>query len=789
MKNKVFGIFAVILALSLAGCEQPTNTPIVTLSGITAVYNGTATIYPATPLDDLKAGLTVTANYSDSTTQTVAAADYALSGTLTVPSSTVTVTYQGKTDTFAVTVTDPSGGITYSVTQDGGTDNVADSTGMVFTFSASVDSLSLSAADFTVGGAAAKGAELSGTGATRTLAITVSAAGIATVTINKSGIEAETKHLTVYKTGEYAPTLSSITAVYNGTAAVYPATPLNDLKAGLTVKALYSNSSEYTLSAGEYSLSGTLTVPSSTVTVTYQGKTTTFAVTVTAGGNQLPTAHAGNVATQTLAEDLTVTLNGTGSTGKNLTYQWECESYTANKGAVTAEYTKAQVNALITNATAATATVAPRKAGTYVFKLTVTDDEDESDTANVTVVVEPAGTVTTTVSVNGVSQTGGDTVLNFTPVYTSSNTADFPVEDIGNYITYKVTAENDTYSKTFELGVDGFNGKISYDSAYDLKWTTFIQTFYLSNGESLNKSRSLTVMGSTGQFAAFNESSPSANGNIPSISGISLSRTITEILDTITHAITVPAIATIANPLNFGAVSALSGWNSDFPSADVTYILTLDNVAQPAGTTSISANGLSDGQHTITQTFYYKGTAIPNGSRSAVGFVMGNNFAAMVTEGGFPELTLLLRKNAGVVTKTVSTTLDINPISFSIGTELNFTPTYSNVSNPSNFTTNDINNCLTYTITVVNYDGSYTNTWNSANGFDGKIPISDNYEGEFEFNNFTQTFYHNGQQVGSPRVLKVIAENSKFEYFGDDYGGTATIPAINGVSISRTVTE
>ena len=366
--------------------------------------------------------------------------------------------------------------------------------------------------------------------------------------------------------------------------------------------------------------------------------------------------------------------------------------------------------------------------------------------------------------------------------FTPSTTLDFSPSlntPLPTGVTYTVyCAELDrTYSGT------GLTANIN-DGYSNFNTYTFTQTFKNSEGTVIcSQVTKVDVMG--GNFVSLMNTNnvqldPQA---IPPVT-LKLPADLT-----ITHTITVPAIATIANPLNFGAVSALSGWNSDFPSADVTYILTLDNVAQPAGTTSISANGLSDGQHTITQTFYYKGTAIPNGSRSAVGFVMGNNFAAMVTEGGFPELTLLLRKNAGVVTKTVSTTLDINPISFSIGTELNFTPTYSNVSNPSNFTTNDINNCLTYTITVVNYDGSYTNTWNSANGFDGKIPISDNYEGEFEFNNFTQTFYHNGQQVGSPRVLKVIAENSKFEYFGDDYGGTATIPAINGVSISRTVTE
>jgi len=87
------------------------------------------------------------------------------------------------------------------------------------------------------------------------------------------------------------------------------------------------------------------------------------------------TAHAGTAQTHTLASDLTITLDGTDSAGDISAYLWECLSYTANQGAVSAEYTPVQVNSLIANANTATATVAPRKAGTYVFRLTVTDDE------------------------------------------------------------------------------------------------------------------------------------------------------------------------------------------------------------------------------------------------------------------------------------------------------------------------------------------------------------------------------------------------------------------------------
>lgn len=85
--------------------------PKATLTGITAVYTqGSNIVYPSTSLDDLKTNLVVTATYSDSTNATVS--DYTLSGILTIGTSTITVTYQEKTTTFAVVVTKESGYVT-----------------------------------------------------------------------------------------------------------------------------------------------------------------------------------------------------------------------------------------------------------------------------------------------------------------------------------------------------------------------------------------------------------------------------------------------------------------------------------------------------------------------------------------------------------------------------------------------------------------------------------------------------------------------------------------------------
>ena len=75
----------------------------VDLESISAVFTqGSAVIYDTDDLDSLRQHLTVTALYSDTTTRTVTA--YTLSGTLTEGTSTITVTYGGKTATFDVLV-------------------------------------------------------------------------------------------------------------------------------------------------------------------------------------------------------------------------------------------------------------------------------------------------------------------------------------------------------------------------------------------------------------------------------------------------------------------------------------------------------------------------------------------------------------------------------------------------------------------------------------------------------------------------------------------------------------
>lgn len=79
--------------------------PPANLSRITAVFNqGINIIYDTDTLDTLKQYLTVTAYYDNSTSEIVTT--YTLSGTLSEGTSTITVSYGGKTATFNVTVTE-----------------------------------------------------------------------------------------------------------------------------------------------------------------------------------------------------------------------------------------------------------------------------------------------------------------------------------------------------------------------------------------------------------------------------------------------------------------------------------------------------------------------------------------------------------------------------------------------------------------------------------------------------------------------------------------------------------
>lgn len=79
------------------------DVEVVTLVSLSAVYTQSGTVYDTDSLDVLKNDLVVTATYDDSSTLVIT--DYTLSGTLTTGTSTITVSYGGKTTSITVVVT------------------------------------------------------------------------------------------------------------------------------------------------------------------------------------------------------------------------------------------------------------------------------------------------------------------------------------------------------------------------------------------------------------------------------------------------------------------------------------------------------------------------------------------------------------------------------------------------------------------------------------------------------------------------------------------------------------
>lgn len=238
---------------------------VAALSSITAVFTqGGQTIYSDDTLDSLKQYLTVTATYSDGETEDVPAEDYTLSGTLTVGTSTITVTYEEETDTFEVTVTQAV--TRYTITNN--LTHVASSNPAViveendsFTTSLGIQTgYTLLSVSVTMGGVDVT-AEVYNT-ETRQISI-------AAVTGN------------VILTAAAVMTPASISAVFTqGDHTVYPDDDLDTLKPYLVVTATYSDSSTAVIPSTDYTLSGTLSAGTSTVTVNYAGATATFSVTV-----------------------------------------------------------------------------------------------------------------------------------------------------------------------------------------------------------------------------------------------------------------------------------------------------------------------------------------------------------------------------------------------------------------------------------------------------------------------------------------------------------------------------
>lgn len=234
------------------------------LVSISAVFTqGGNTIYDTDLLEDLKQYLVVTAHYDDETSETISA--YTLSGNLIAGTSTITVTYQNKTTIFDVNVTHVVGTCSIANSLVGcTTSNSATSITEGDSYTATITAL----AGYTMTGAQVE--------------ITMNEVDI-TSSVYSNGvitIGEVTGNLIITVTAQVIA-LSSISAVYTQVGTVYTTDNINNLKSNLVVTAHYSDSSEVEVAADNYTLSGTLSVGTSTITVSYSGQTTTFTVTVT----------------------------------------------------------------------------------------------------------------------------------------------------------------------------------------------------------------------------------------------------------------------------------------------------------------------------------------------------------------------------------------------------------------------------------------------------------------------------------------------------------------------------
>lgn len=282
--------------------------PEKTLLSITANFQqGQAVVYNTDSLDSLKQYLTVTAIYDDASTETVPSSAYTLSGTLTTGTSVITVTYEGKTDAFNVTVT--AAPMSFPVTNNltgCTTSNSASNVAEGSTYNAVITASS----DYTL-----VGATVSITMGGHDITTSAYSGGIITIS-NVNGA-------LIISVTAVERVLTSISAVYTQSGTVYETDSLDSLKTDLVVTANYSDSSTQTVPSADYTLSGTLTVGTSTITVSYSGKTTTFNVTVTEAP-LLPTEYQQveyikSTGTQHIITDLNVdSHDGTGSNSVRL---------------------------------------------------------------------------------------------------------------------------------------------------------------------------------------------------------------------------------------------------------------------------------------------------------------------------------------------------------------------------------------------------------------------------------------------------------------------------------------
>lgn len=245
------------------------NLQPVTLLSITATFNqGANVIYDTDSLSALVPYLTVSANYSDGTSSVVPSTDYVLSGSLVAPSSTIRVMYGGQEDTFTVSVTvNP----VYVVSIEA----VFNQTGTIY----DTDSLTALEQYLTVTATYSDASTSTISSIDYTLSGTLVAPS-STIDVTYAGY---TDSFTVNVT---ANVINSISAIFNqGLSTIYDTDSLSALVPYLTVIGTYTNGSTVAIASSDYTLSGSLVAPSSTIYVSYGLLTDSFTVTVTAYSN------------------------------------------------------------------------------------------------------------------------------------------------------------------------------------------------------------------------------------------------------------------------------------------------------------------------------------------------------------------------------------------------------------------------------------------------------------------------------------------------------------------------
>ena len=249
---------------------QVNAKPAATLSSISIRTNPSKTTYTVGESFN-SSGLSLTAKYSDGSTKTITSGftcskpDMSTAGT-----KTVTVTYQGKTASFNITVKAKAPAVTVSSIEIRTTPSK-----LAYTVGESFNSSGL-----TLNVYYSDGTSKSVTSGFTCSSPDMSTAGTKTVTVTYKGKTASF-NITV-KAKPVTVTLSSISVKTNPSKTAYTVGESFN-SSGLTLNAKYSDGSTKVITSGfTCSKPDMSTAGTKTVTVTYQGKTTSFSITVKA---------------------------------------------------------------------------------------------------------------------------------------------------------------------------------------------------------------------------------------------------------------------------------------------------------------------------------------------------------------------------------------------------------------------------------------------------------------------------------------------------------------------------